>query len=104
MLQRKKRGQVDALGSGRNLPTVREFSEIIFLTMDHGLSNNKGKQNPMLYNIFATNILHKFVKHTLICMSEDTHHFCYSTKLGKKKHWDKNRCKLENVPPPPFQK
>jgi hypothetical protein len=85
MLQRKKKGQVDALGSGRNLPTVRGLSEIIFLTMDHGLSNNKGNQNPMLYNIFAKNILHKFVKHTLIYMSEDAHHFCYNTKLGGKK-------------------
>ncbi len=39
----------------------------------------------MLYNIFVKKILPKFVKHTLIYMSEDARHFCYSTKLGKKK-------------------
>jgi hypothetical protein len=49
----KKKGQVDALESGRNLPTVRKLSEIIFLTMDHGCQITTEKQNPMLYNIFA---------------------------------------------------
>ncbi len=35
MLERKKKGQEDALVSGTNLPTVGELSEIIFLTMNH---------------------------------------------------------------------
>jgi hypothetical protein len=38
-----------------------------------------------LYIRFAKKILPKFVKHTLIYMFEDVRHFCYSTKLGKKK-------------------
>ncbi len=41
MLERQKKGQVDVLGSGRNLPTVRKLSEIIFLTMDHGCQITK---------------------------------------------------------------
>ncbi len=39
----------------------------------------------MLYNIFVKKILPKFMKHTLIYMSEDARQFCYSTKLEKKK-------------------
>jgi hypothetical protein len=38
---KKKKGQEDALDSGRNLPTVRELSEIIFLTMDHSCQITK---------------------------------------------------------------
>ncbi len=41
MLERQKKGQVDALGSGRNLPTIRKLSKIIFLTMDHGCQITK---------------------------------------------------------------
>ncbi len=54
MLERKKKGggQEDALKSGRNVPTVRQLSEIIFLIMDHGCQITMEK-NPMLYNIFA---------------------------------------------------
>ncbi len=38
---KKKKGEVDALGSGRNLPTIRELSKIIFLAMDHGCQITK---------------------------------------------------------------
>jgi hypothetical protein len=53
--------------------------------MDHGCQIKTKKETQCLYNIFAKKILPKFVKHTLIDMSEDVRHFCYSTKLEKKK-------------------
>jgi hypothetical protein len=48
----KKKGEEDAVESGRNLRTVRELSEIIFLTMDHGCQITTGKKKPNAFIIY----------------------------------------------------
>jgi len=48
-------------------------------------NNNRKKKTQCLYNIFAKKKFPKFVKHTLIDMSENACNFCHNTKLGKKK-------------------
>jgi hypothetical protein len=102
---KKKKGSRRCSSEWNKSSNCRRALRNNLLDNEPQLSSNNRNKNPMLYNIIAKTILPKFMKHTLIytCLRMLVTSAIVQN-WNQKKHWDKNRRKLESILPPPFQK